>query len=457
MSSGKQDDTEEHDGKEPSKTPTTTIRIAAKEASQRAASGTADPGPGDLSAAPSVAPQLVEIPDPPTASQLVVKTSGNSLSGKTTTLQTIKGSKSGSTSKDTQSGTTKKDILTITSTMGPKSMSKQFGPTSSKMSPVSSHMSGNPKYSTSSKHTSTHHESSKTQKTVSDHTSLDGAESQKHSTTKTEPSGSAPKSSGAQGGPISGGQSTMKPGEKTDGNVSTAMQADSNVVHEEDEEGEGQVVQPDDVSTPSTSPKASTSASPVSAGSATASPKVSSENKSSSDINSAPASTGSAKASVKTGKKRDASKLSTGRSTGTGIVSPARHGMGKDGKKKVTKFRYHKRITVRTSGKTSPAKVMDKVNQKDHKLNITPSTIGEMDPQELMRRAGIKGTDKTHWRVRLRQTKRLTKDGKTVTQTKVAYRDSEGNKRVKTSTNPFCKHCGEKLEKCKCDYSTREK
>lgn len=454
MSSGKQSESDGNSNNETSKTPTTTIRIAAKEASKRAASGMADPGPGDLSAAPSVAPQLVDIPDPPTPSQLVVKTSGKTLSGKTATLQTIKEAQSVGASKGSHSSAAKKDILTITSATAPKLLSKQSSGSSSKMSSMSSHMSGNPKNSTLSKHSTSHNESGKTQKTASEHVSLGGTESQKHSTLKTD-SGSARRESGtAETGLMSGGKSTSKPDapETTNPTVSTAMQADSNVVHDEDEEGEGEVVNPEEGSTPS--PKTSDAASPVSAENQIKSPTFkasASGGKSDSGIDSSPMSTGSAKASVKTGKKRMSSKSSPGRSSGIGSLSPTTFGKGKDGKKKVTKFRYHKRITVRTSGKTSPAKIMDKVNKKDNKVNITPSTIGEMDPQELMRRAGIKGNDKTHWRVRLRQTKRMTKDGKTVTQTKVAYRDSEGNKRVRTSTNPFCKHCGEKLENCRCD------
>lgn len=125
-----------------------------------------------------------------------------------------------------------------------------------------------------------------------------------------------------------------------------------------------------------------------------------------------------------------------------------------DKKKKVTKFRYHKRITVRTKGNQNPTAIMEKVNMKDHNQPLTPSTIGEIDPQELMRRAGIKGTNKTHWRVRLRQTKRLTKNGKTVVQTKVAYRDSEGNKQVESVSGPVCKRCEKKTEECICEPTT---
>lgn len=139
---------------------------------------------------------------------------------------------------------------------------------------------------------------------------------------------------------------------------------------------------------------------------------------------------------------------SPGNKTTTRAVSPGT---------KTQHFRYHKRVTVRTKGKTSPNAIMDKVNYKDHKAGITPSSIEDMDPQELMKRAGIKETKKgTHWRVRLRQTEKITKNGKTITQTKVAYRDSEGNKRIKTSKTPNCEKCGKRLEDCECDSTTKE-
>jgi hypothetical protein len=124
---------------------------------------------------------------------------------------------------------------------------------------------------------------------------------------------------------------------------------------------------------------------------------------------------------------------------------------GRKKKKKMAKFRYHKRVTVRTHGKTSPSAVIDKVHKKDHKAGMTASSIGEMDTEDLIKKAGIKNAKKGKWRVHLRQTRRVTKGGKTVTETRVAYRDSEGNKRIKTSSTPDCQKCGKKLELCRCD------
>lgn len=118
--------------------------------------------------------------------------------------------------------------------------------------------------------------------------------------------------------------------------------------------------------------------------------------------------------------------------------------------KKTTKFRYHKRVSVKAHGKTDPAVIMDKVNEKDHKAGIT---VDKLDPQELMRRAGIEGKEGTHWRIRLRQTKRTTKNGKTVTETRVAYRDSEGKSSVKTIEGDACKKCCKKMEECECEQS----
>lgn len=268
--------------------------------------------------------------------------------------------------------------------------------------------------------------------------------------------------------------------------ASTAMQANSMAgasVHDEVEDGEGEVEQPSDSPNPSTIPRGieeeefqrggpsgGVDSAPASScgGSSKLSPKTSGHRSKSRAVSSSGSSAGGSGASTAAG--------STAASTAAGSKAASTGGASTGGasklaaaaddsivdgssgadpsgkkKKKVTKFRYHKRITVRTHGKTSPSTIMDKVNKKNQSEALTPSTLGDIDPQELMQRAGIKGNDKARWRVRLRQTKRLTKDGKTVTQTKVAYRDSEGNKRVKTVPGTECKKCGKKIDDCKCD------
>lgn len=106
-----------------------------------------------------------------------------------------------------------------------------------------------------------------------------------------------------------------------------------------------------------------------------------------------------------------------------------------------------------THGKTNPSAIMEKVNEKDHKAGIT---VDKLDPEELMRRAGIDGKKGTHWRIRLRQTKRTTKNGKTITETRVAYRDSEGKSQIKTIEGEMCKKCSKKIEECNCENPNTE-
>lgn len=91
-------------------------------------------------------------------------------------------------------------------------------------------------------------------------------------------------------------------------------------------------------------------------------------------------------------------------------------------------FRYHKRVTVRTDGRTSPTAVMAKIKEDDHKAHITLSNIDQLDPAEIAKRAGLKPNSKAKWRIRLRQTRRVTRNGKTYSETKIAYRDSDGRK-----------------------------
>lgn len=346
---------------------TTTIKIAPKDASERASG--ADPGPGDMNAAPSEAPQLVDIPSPPTSSQLVVKSADKSSSSATNPASTADKSVSKPASNVDKSASKPVSIAD-------KSASK---PASTADKSVSKPVSTADK--------SASKPASNLDKSVS------------------KPASTVDKTASAADKPSSAHHL-----------ISTANN-EGVAEHDVDEEGEGEVEQPA-ASIKSASPKSSSAASPRS--SSAASPKPSSAGLRTSDHE-----------------------------------HGHHHDKDKDGKKKVTRFRYHKRVTVRTTGKTSPTAIMSKVNQKDHKAGITPSTIEDMDPQELMKRAGIKGSQKTHWRVRLRQTKRVTKNGKTSTQTKVAYRDSEGNKRVRTSLSPFCKDCGKKLEECKCETKSQ--
>lgn len=451
-----------------------TIKIAAKDASQRNSAGGADPGPGDMSAAPSVAPQLVDIPDPPTGSQLVVKS--------TTAIPTLHEGRSGTMPSGSK---------------GPKSivqasMSGGAGASGSKQHHSHSHHGSGSKHLSGSHHSHQSMQGSQVGPAASQPSAAREPTSSRPLTGPPESSvgGSAPKSSPGLAKSTSGagvdtaprsvtGMSKSTPGTAAAAEIqptspataSQAMQADSGVVHDEDEEGEGELVGPE--ASPSA---AAAAASPMSQ--ATTSPASSaggSSAQSSVKSSGGGAKSGGADASPTLSPSglagsRSSSKMSTRASSAdagkeasataddinkSSVAGSSAVSSGKDAKNKVTKFRYHKRITVRTTGKTSPAAIMDKVNKKDHQAGITPSTIEDMDPQELMKRAGIKGNKKTHWRVRLRQTKRLTKNGKTTTQTKVAYRDSEGNKRVKTSSNPFCKNCGKMLEQCKCDAQSQ--
>lgn len=390
---------------------TTTIKIAAKDPSQRQTDGGADPGPGDPAAAPSMAPQLVDIPDPPTSSQLVVKSTSKP---DATNASSLKEASKHSSVHNSQ--------------LGPAA-SNPSGRENTSSRPLSGPSAGGSKSQSAGAPIFT---SGPNKSGISGPKSGTGGPKSGISGPK---SGgvSGPKSAGASGpksgtgAPMSAGASEAATGAEPSGGSSKPVSAGrplsagkpvsaGGAQHEEEEEGEGEVEQPE---TPT---------------GAASSPGVSGLRGSSQ-----PSTSGAAGVSGKRSSPSGAS------STGLASSKPG------DKKKKVTRFRYHKRITVHTTGKTSPKTIMDKVNKKDHNAGITPSTIGELDPQELMKRAGIKGTNKTHWRVRLRQTKRLIKDGKTTTQTKVAYRDSQGNKRVRTSLSPNCSKCGKKLEECKCD------
>lgn len=421
---------------DPSKTPTSTnIKIAAKDASQRA-SGAADPGPGDISAAPSEAPQLVDIPEPPTASQLVVKSTSkhSTQHGSSRTANTSLGNSGhsgrahtgsvhtgsfhtgsahsvGAGASGSQSHSGPKSVIMASlkhSAVGNSQMASQMGPAASNQT------EGAPKEPTSSKN-------------------LSGPSGPKSTGSS---NGGLKSTSSANAGPKSA-SSQASAGVSTGPGLSAAAAGPSSepgAVHDVDEEGEGEVTQPEDgTASPSSPVGGLRGSSAISGPSAAPLPDA--------------ASGVSGKSSAVSSPKQSSPTIST-----SSDHKPHRNGKNK---KKITRFRYHKRVTVRTTGKTSPSTIMSKVNKKDHKAGITPSTIEDMDPQELMKRAGIKGSQQAHWRIRLRQTKRLTKNGQTTTQTKVAYRDSEGNKRVKTSSSPFCKNCGKKLEECKCDSTSQ--
>lgn len=119
---------------------------------------------------------------------------------------------------------------------------------------------------------------------------------------------------------------------------------------------------------------------------------------------------------------------------------------------KVTKFRYHRRVTVHTTGKVNPNGILDKVKT-------------DINPEELLKKTGMKTDAHTHWRMRLRQTKRLTKGGKTTAQTKVTYRDSEGHVKKEggsadqsiARSERTCNRCDKKLEDCQCDNSSSQR
>lgn len=424
--------------KDPSKTPpTATIKIAPSEQSQRQSTG-ADPGPGDPNAAPSVAPQLVDIPDAPTPSELVVKSSTEPKSGsRLTTLQpgrsaiksTIASSMAGGAPPTSMSG----------SKAGPAASNASMG--APREATSSRPLTGPPSVGGVSSRTGAAGVGSTTGSQAMSRTgaagpSGGGGASQAGLASGRSASGAAGTEGGASPSPSGSsadheptspgsGASSQKTSPSPSQSRSPMSAGSGNVVHDEDEVGEGELEHPQSgVSAAKTVHSGQTNASGVSPMSSTGSHKTA---------------------------EPSTSAASSAKSEGGAISNMLKTDNSKDKKKKVTKFRYHKRITVRTTGKTSPAAVMDKVNKK---ARITPSTIEDLDPQELMKRAGIKGNKQTHWRVRLRQTKRVTKNGKTTTQTKVAYRDSEGNKRVKLSSNPNCKKCGKKLEECKCDTNS---
>lgn len=428
---------------DPSKTPAT-IKIAAKDASKRGASGTrADPGPGDPSAMPSEMPEPVSIPAPPSPSELVIK-SGKSMNSRV--IKTINDPVSLPKSRGSSASTALKSVRSQKTLSGgaPKNAELDEGGQSgskSHQSTKSAHgsRSGGQSGPAGSEGTANAHAAEGSEGPREDNVSQPSSGSR--GGLASQKSGSSPGRSGGSSAKT-GGTSVKSAGASAKSaapaSASKEMQADSQAGGQEQdlvEEGETEIEHP----SPSPSP------SDASSGKATSSPA-------SGGIDSAPASSGggTSKASSKTSGHK--TKPSETDSVGSAASKKHHHHHhGKKHGKKMSKFRYHKRVTVRTHGKTSPSEVMDKVNKKDHQAGITPSSIGEMDTDELMKRAGIKGGKKAHWRVRLRQTKRTTKDGKTVTQTKVAYRDSEGNKRIKTSDTPFCDKCGKRLEDCTCD------
>lgn len=496
---------------ESGKTPTA-IKIAAKEASQRNSGSGADPGPGDPSAAPSVAPQLVDIPPAPTASELVVKSvsqapagtsrgghslssavgaakssaittlyegrSGSRASGpKSIIMASLSGKKSGASIQGSQMGpaasnpsiaaareptssrplTGPSDALSKVGSVQRSRSPSGAGASVQKSSPNRSSTGGGLSTGSVSGAASSSPASSSRNKSSANKSSAAGAEASstsKSSTSRASVAAGERSNSAVSSLKSTANKSAASPGEKPSSTASSAMQADSGAIHDEDEEGEGELEIPEGESSP-----VAASSSPKSSGSRSSQQvqKSLSAKSGGSNMDMSPASSAGGKGKMST---------RTGGSVGKPaslVVSPSASQAEKSksspasadpskSNKNVTKFRYHKRIVVRTSGKTSPSTIMSKVNKKNHQQSITPSTIDDIDPQELLKRAGIKNpTNQTHWRVRLRQTKRTTKNGQTTTQTKVAYRDSEGNKHVRTSSNPFCKNCNKKLEECKCD------
>lgn len=390
----------------------TAIKLAAKEAEKRTSNGGADPGPGDLSAEPSSMPVTVDVPPPPTPSELIVKsTSASKKSLGTSKFQTIK--------EPARSGT-----LPSSSAASGLSSDRQAGVSSLKASsfaPTSKSLQSSSK----SKSKSSNIEAAKT------------------ITAARESTASSALSNPSDGASTSGSKSA------SNFNASPTNSVGSGTVHDEIEVGEGELVHPSGVqpSGPQKSPEGISRVQPSGT-----------SLKSGGNLDSTPVSSGGGKSkmSTKTGALKTVEQSASSRSRKSDYALRSRSPSVSDAQgsgKKVTKFRYHKRITVRTKGKTNPSAVMAKVTQKDHNTGITMSTIDNLDPSEIMKRVGIPPNKKAHWRVRMRQTKRVTKGGKTTTETKVAYRDSEGNKRIKSSSNPFCKNCGKKLEECSCETS----
>lgn len=340
-----------------SKTPTATIKIAGTNGSGR--SPTADVGPGDPAAAPSEAPELVEVPAAPTPSELVVKSVST---GPATTSPSR-------SNVGTQTGA---------SVSGGSEKAPHF---SNKLPDI-------------------------------------GAEAQASGAPTEGGSANVAGISQYAGNSQLGGPASKSSSRHSGtGNMSNKLNSGS---------GSKMAASPSAfVATKSTKSHTGTVTSP---GAISPSP---SEQEGESPRASSASSTGSHAKSPR----------------GSAKTSPAGKGSHD---KKVTKFRYHRRVTVHTTGKVSPKGILEKV---------TPSTLEDMNPEELIKKAGIKPNNDTHWRIRLRQTKRLTKGGKTTTQTRVAYRDSEGNANSKRegpdssaggSSSGRCKKCGKKSEDCKC-------
>lgn len=427
-----------------SKKPTTaTIKIAAKEASKRVSAGGADPGPGDMNAEPSAMPEPVSIPAAPTASELVVKSSKNSRN-----IKTIQDPVSLPKSAGSSASTVLRSGKTLPTTQNLED-GADFGAAStktlqgSKRSGSSKNQSGTAGFAMKS----THGSSSRGKTTTSGMASANktaktgaGLSASANRAYKTMKSSTKSVASPGLGEPASQNGPTASADMQADSQANTGNEAQQDVI----EDQEAEVEQPD-----SPSPMGASAANQQQV------PETQQDGggPATGGLDEAPpSSAGKLKTSSRTGMKKSSSRTSHGSEANDAASrSPVASGAdGKKGKHKVTKFRYHKRVTVRTHGKTSPSAVMDQVAKKQHQARMTPSTIEEMDEDELMKRAGIKGNKKTHWRVRLRQTKRTTKNGKTVTETRVAYRDSEGHKRIRTSDSPYCKKCKRKLEDCNC-------
>lgn len=410
------------------KTPTS-IKIAGSDgASQQAA----EVGPGDPAAAPSEAPQLVDIPAPPTPSQLVVKSktgpSGHSQIPPTSPTEPS-GTGTGSGPPPRGTGIDPAPTGTMSNRGGasvnaspsgktsPSSKISVGGASSKKTSPSSHHSSKAP-YSVTGgsvspgSATGTHHSGSfkPSHKSTSAKPSPSQIQPTQTQVIDTTPSPSSASAIITAHSISKKSHASTSPAEPPPGEASASMPPASGAA---------------DVTA---SPSASTGVPPSGTVPREVSPDESGPETSPSGPETSPSGSGA--------------------ETSPGGFSEG--GGKRRKKKKLARFRYHKRVTVRTKGNKDPNAIMDKVNYKDHRAGITPSAIEEMDPQELIKRTGMKATKGTHWRVRLRQTERITKNGKTITQTRVAYRDSEGNKKIKTSSTPNCQKCGKKLEDCEC-------
>lgn len=477
----------------------TAIKLAPQNPSERTSGGRPDPGPGDLAAQPSSMPVDVELPSPPTDSQLITKSIPGSIPDAviselpeiTETKQMTSGSKM------LKSGSHKSGSNQATSSEAASGggVSQMIAEDSAKKRPHSgSHKSGAASQAAisamGSAHSGSHKSGAGSTQAPASGSLLTHSPHKSGSNTHIASSGGSHKSGSQVPSSSQGPVSEAPPSERAASGQSAAttshlsgsgVQALKSGSHHSGSHKSGSQLVSEGPGTQKSGGVGTSSPMPSPSG-------VSSKEDSNHELSTFASTGSSRKGATKSGKS--GSKKSNSQKSGTQRMSPGSTiptiimdnkkepksktssednsdllksmspagghlttstVVGKDGKKK-TKYHYHRRITVHTKGKTSPASVLSKVNKKEHDAGITISTIDQLDPAEIMKRAGLKPSPKTHWRVRLRETEKIHKDGKTTTQTKLAYRDSEGNKNVRTvnDNETYCAKCGEKTSDCKC-------